>query len=66
MQKQEWECAWHIKLLASGSSHSKCFQFGVKFKNPGFGQLRKETRENPFFSGFEMNAILSDKNSISL
>jgi len=23
--------------------------------------MRKETLENPFFSGFEMNAILSDK-----
>jgi len=39
------------------------FPIRGKIKKTGFGQLRKETR---VFSGFEMNAILSDKNSISL
>jgi len=28
--------------------------------------LEKKPRKTHFFSGFEMNAILSDKNSISL
>jgi len=37
-----------------------------KIKKPGFRVAGKKTRENPFFSGFEINAIFSDKNSISL
>jgi len=39
---------------------------GQNFKTRVSGSLEKEPRKTHFFSGFEMNAILSDKNSISL
>ena len=40
-----------------------CVVFPIRFQfsKPGFQVAVKKNKENPFFSGFEMNAILSDK-----
>ena len=37
------------------------FPIRFQFSKPGFQVAVKKNKENPFFSGFEMNAILSDK-----
>jgi len=42
------------------------FPIRGKILKPGFRVAEKRNPEKTFFSGFEMNAILGDKNSISL
>jgi len=42
------------------------FPIRGKILKPGFRVSEKRNPGKPVFSGFEMNAILSDKNSISL
>jgi len=42
------------------------FPIRGKILKPGFRVAEKKKRENLAFSGFEMNAILTDKNSMPL
>ena len=42
------------------------FPIRGKILKPGFRVAEKRNPGNPFFSGFDTNEILSDKNSISL
>jgi len=57
----------HIVRLVKGySTYLLVFPIRGKILKPGFRVTKKRNPGKPVFSGFEMNAILSDKKSISL
>jgi len=55
-----------LKELINVNTVPLVFPIRGKILKPKFLAAEQKKQENLFFPGFEMNAILSDKNSISL